>query len=120
MSTDYILNNTEGLVSECCGEIMWEDGDRCPACFDNCMGITPAEAFSTPKEIMLEKLKTFASPSYETSLAKGLPMEMLDTIKATFPGEFLYRYRGPSTRTFTRSPYNTIMEHATSFAIYYK
>ena len=120
MSTDYILNNTEGLVSECCGEIMWEDGDRCPACFDNCMGITPAEAFGTPKEIMLEKLKEFASPSSETSLAKGLPMEMLDKIKAIFPGEFLYKYRGPSTATFKRSPFNTVLEHATSFAIYYK
>jgi len=120
MSTEYILNNTEGLVSECCGEIMWEDGDRCPACFDNCMGITPAEAFGTSKEIMLEKLSPFASPSSETSLAKGLPMEMLDKIKSIFPGEFRYKYRGPSTATFKRSPFNTVLEHATSFAIYYK
>jgi hypothetical protein len=75
---------------------------------------------SVEKEIILEKLKNFESPSYETSLAKGLPMGMLDKIKSTFPGEFLYRYRGPSTATFKRSPYNTIMKHATSFAIYYK
>ncbi len=39
MSTDYILNNSEGLVSECCGGLMQEDLDRCPVCFDNCTGV---------------------------------------------------------------------------------
>jgi hypothetical protein len=62
----------------------------------------------------------FASPIAEYSFAKGIPMDMLKHVKKNFPGEFRYRYRGPSTSTFKRSPYNTIMEHATSFAIYYK
>ena len=62
----------------------------------------------------------FASPITECSYAKGIPMHMLEDVKKHFPGKWLYKYRGPSTATFKRSPYNTIMEHATSFALYYK
>ena len=62
----------------------------------------------------------FASPNTETSLAKGLPMKYVDDVKKFWPGKFNYKYRGPSTATFKRSPYNTVMEHATSFAIYLK
>ena len=117
MSMSYSDCFEFNVESACCGASIYIDG-RCAECLEH---TEPAEMDSEEeKEIILEKLKDFESPSYETSLAKGLPMGMLDKIKSTFPGEFLYRYRGPSTKTFRRSPFNTIMEHATSFALYYK
>ena len=69
------------------------------------------------KELITNK---FVSPDEEASFAKGIPMKHLESVKSAFPGKWIYKYRGPSTATFKRSPYNTIMEHATSFAIYYK
>ena len=73
------------------------------------------------KAMLLELLKVdFKSPDAEYSFAKGIPMHMLEDVKKHFPGKWLYKYRGPSTATFKRSPYNTVAAHATSFAIYYK
>ena len=62
----------------------------------------------------------FASPGFETSLAKGLPMKYLNDIKKFWPGKFRYKYRGPSSIEYNRPQSHIIQEFATSFAIYRK
>jgi hypothetical protein len=63
---------------------------------------------------------THNSPRHESSIAKGIPIDMLHDFKCHYRGQYRIRYRGPSdaSRRYFRSPHNTIQEFATSFAIY--
>ena len=58
------------------------------------------------------------SPDNEASVAKGIPMNWIKVLKANWPGKYRYRYRGPSTTEYDRSPYHCLAKYATSFAIY--
>jgi hypothetical protein len=62
----------------------------------------------------------FASPGFETSFAKGLPMKYIDDVKKFWPGKFRYKFRGPSSTAYNRPQSHTIQKFATSFAIYIK
>ena len=63
---------------------------------------------------------THNSPSNESSIAKGIPIDMLHDFKCHYRGQYRIRYRGKSdiSRRYYRSPYHAIQEFATSFAIY--
>jgi len=70
--------------------------------------------------ILMDK---YLSPDDEASIFKGIPMAMRESIDVRnimMTGKFTVKYRGGSTPTYKRSPYNTVREHATSFAIYAK
>ena len=56
----------------------------------------------------------------ESSIAKGLPIDILHDFKIHYKGQYRIRYRGKSdaSRRYYRSPYHAIQEFATSFAIY--
>lgn len=65
-------------------------------------------------------LEFWASPDYEVSVAKNVPMFMLPYIQRENPGKYRYRYRGPSNPTYDRKQSYTIKKWAKSFAIYPK
>ena len=60
----------------------------------------------------------YISPANETSIAKGIPVSFIELFKKQWPGKYRYRYRGPSTTEYDRSPYHCLAKYATSFAIY--
>ncbi len=65
-------------------------------------------------------LRKYISPASEYSTFKGIPMELFDYVTRLLPvKDRRIRFRGPSTRTFTRPQANTIKSKATSFAVYY-
>ena len=71
-----------------------------------------------------ERLDTIISnhitTSHESSIAKGLPIDILHDFKLHYKGQYRIRYRGPSdiSRRYYRSPHNAVQEFATTFAIY--
>ena len=60
----------------------------------------------------------YISPANEASIAKGIPVDFIELFKKQWPGKYRYRYRGPSTTEYDRSPYHCLAKYATSFAIY--
>ena len=60
----------------------------------------------------------YISPANEASIAKGIPVSFIELFKKQWPGKYRYRYRGPSTSEYVRSPYHCLAKYATSFAIY--
>ena len=60
----------------------------------------------------------YISPANEASIAKGIPVDFIELFKKQWPGKYRYRYRGPSTTEYDRSPYHCLGKYATSFAIY--
>ena len=67
-----------------------------------------------------ELLRKYISPASESSTFKGIPMSLFDKITRLLPVKNRrIKFRGPSSATFRRSPYNTIKSEATSFAVYY-
>ena len=60
----------------------------------------------------------YISPANEASIAKGIPVSFIELFKKQWPGKYRYRYRGPSTTKYDRSPYHCLAKYATSFAIY--
>ena len=70
------------------------------------------------KETPLSILERYASPSNETSLAKGIPMKYLSLIQESFRGRFVYRYRGKSTKDYKRPSQHIKKAYAETFALY--
>ena len=60
----------------------------------------------------------YISPANEASIAKGIPVSFIELFKKQWPGKYRYRYRGPSTTEYDRSPCHCLAKYATSFAIY--
>jgi len=65
-------------------------------------------------------LGKYISPNSEYSTFKGIPMSLFEKVMRLLPNkDRRIKFRGPSTATFKRSPFNTIKKEATSFAVYY-
>tara|TARA_B110001454_G_scaffold145653_1_gene135142 strand:- start:506 stop:784 length:279 start_codon:yes stop_codon:yes gene_type:complete len=65
-------------------------------------------------------LRKYISPGFEYSTFKGIPMSLFKKVTRMLPKkDRRIKFRGPSSATFKRSPYNTIKSEATSFAVYY-
>ena len=65
-------------------------------------------------------LRKYISPMSDRSMFKGIPIELYDYVTRLLPVKNRrIKFRGPSSATFRRSPYNTIKSEATSFAVYY-
>jgi hypothetical protein len=65
-------------------------------------------------------LRKYISPGFEYSTFKGIPMSLFEKVTRMLPKkDRRIKFRGPSTATFKRSPFNTIKKEATSFAVYY-
>ncbi len=65
-------------------------------------------------------LRKYASPSYESSVAKGIPIKYIDVIQKCYKGRFVYRYRGPSQKGYKRPQGSIRKEFAKTFALYNK
>ena len=46
----------------------------------------------------------YISPANEASISKGIPVSFIELFKKQWPGKYRYRYRGPSTTQYDRSP----------------
>ena len=65
-------------------------------------------------------LGKYISPNSEYSTFKSIPMSLFEKVMRLLPmKDRRIKFRGPSSATFKRSPYNTIKSEATSFAVYY-
>ncbi len=65
-------------------------------------------------------LRKYISPMSDRSMFKGIPIELYDYVTRLLPVKNRrIKFRGPSSSTFKRSPFNTIKSEATSFAVYY-
>ena len=82
--------------------------------------ISTSERIYPKKQFEKMLWDTHNSPNDESSIAKGIPIDMLHDFKLHYKGQYRIRYRGPSdiSRRYYRSPHNAIQEFATSFAIY--
>ena len=65
-------------------------------------------------------LRKYISPMSDRRMFKGIPIELYDYVTRLLPVKNRrIKFRGPSSATFKRSPFNTIKSEATSFAVYY-
>tara|TARA_B100000287_G_C20435042_1_gene703152 strand:- start:5 stop:442 length:438 start_codon:yes stop_codon:yes gene_type:complete len=72
------------------------------------------------KERLEKMMKDKMSPHFESSYAKGLPIDCLHDFKIHFKGKYRIRYRGKSdySKRYFREPNHCLQKYATSFAVY--
>jgi hypothetical protein len=72
----------------------------------------------TPNQLD-ELIQVFKSPDTEASIAKGIPICLVDIVLKGYKGLYRVKYRGPSTANYIREQAFIHKAHAETFALYY-